>query len=119
MNTVGKFKDKGRSNCTMLLFGDGDGGGGPQHEHIERIQRVSDLEGIPKVEFGTFDGFFKEVEATKQKLMTWEGELYLEGHNGTFTSMAEHKYYNRYMENLLRDTEILHYSAVLISKLHS
>ena len=25
--------------------------------------------------------------------MSWEGELYLEGHNGTYTSMAEHKYY--------------------------
>lgn len=24
-----KFKDKGRSNCAMLLFGEGDGGGGP------------------------------------------------------------------------------------------
>jgi len=41
--------------------------------------------------------------------MTWEGELYLELHNGTFTTMAEHKYYNRYMETLLRDVEILHY----------
>lgn len=45
--------------------------------------------------------------------MTYEGELYLEGHNGTFTSMAEHKYYNRYMEQLLRDTEIFYYWAEL------
>lgn len=29
MNTLEKFRDKGRSNQTMLLFGDGDGGGGP------------------------------------------------------------------------------------------
>ena len=39
--------------------------------------------------------------------MTWEGELYLEAHNGTYTSMAEHKHYNRFMEQLLRDTEML------------
>ena len=29
MNSVAKNKDKGRSNCSMLLYGDGDGGGGP------------------------------------------------------------------------------------------
>lgn len=55
----------------------------------------------------------------RTKLMTWEGELYLEGHNGTFTSMAEHKFYNRHMEQLLRDTEILHYSSCLLSKVES
>ena len=96
----------------MLLFGDGDGGGGPQLEHIEKLRRLTDLDGIPKVKFSNFKTFFSEMETTK--LMTWEGELYLEGHNGTFTSMAEHKFYNRYMEQLLRDTEILHYSCRLL-----
>lgn len=47
--------------------------------------------------------------------MTWEGELYLELHNGTYTTMAEHKFYNRFMETLLRDTEILHYLSFLNS----
>jgi alpha-mannosidase len=46
--------------------------------------------------------------------MTWEGELYLELHNGTYTSMAEHKLYNRFMETLLRDTEILGYLSFLV-----
>ena len=43
--------------------------------------------------------------------MTWEGELYLELHNGTYTSMSDHQYYNRFMEILLRDVEFLHYLA--------
>jgi len=43
--------------------------------------------------------------------MTWEGELYLELHNGTYTNMAEHKYYNRYMETLFRDIEFFYYFA--------
>ncbi len=34
------YKDKGRSNSSLLLFGDGDGGGGPQIEHIERLERL-------------------------------------------------------------------------------
>lgn len=39
--------------------------------------------------------------------MKWEGELYLELHNGTYTSMAEVKLYCRRMETALRDLEIL------------
>ena len=59
MSNIEKFKDKGRSNVSMLLFGDGDGGGGPQIEHIERLKRLKDFEGVPKVEFSTFREFFK------------------------------------------------------------
>jgi len=80
------------------------------------LRRLEDLDGIPKVKFATFKEFFAEADATSKKLMTWEGELYLEGHNGTFTSMGEHKFYNRYMELLLRDTEIFYYVAELIAK---
>ena len=29
ISNITNFKDKGRSDCTMLLFGEGDGGGGP------------------------------------------------------------------------------------------
>ena len=101
--------DKGRTNCSLVLFGDGDGGGGPQLEHVERLMRVQDFDGIPKVKFSTCHEFFEEAESTQNKLMTWEGELYLELHNGSFTSMAEHKYYNRFMETLLRDVEIFFY----------
>ncbi len=39
--------------------------------------------------------------------MKWEGELYLELHNGTYTSVAEIKNYCRRMEIRLRDTEII------------
>jgi alpha-mannosidase len=46
--------------------------------------------------------------------MKWEGELYLELHNGTYTSMAEVKKYCRHMEILLRDTEILSVIASLL-----
>ena len=100
----------------MLLFGDGDGGGGPQYEHLEKLKRLEDLDGIPKVKFSTFNEFFSEAEKTQKKLMTWEGELYLEGHNGTYTSMSEHKFYNRHMEILLRDMEFFHYFAGLKQK---
>ena len=113
---VEKNNDKGRTNSSLLLFGDGDGGGGPQLSHVERLVRVQDFDGIPKVKFSTCHEFFEEAKATSKKLMTWEGELYLELHNGTFTTMAEHKFYNRYMETLLRDVEIFFYLSTLIGK---
>jgi alpha-mannosidase len=29
LDNVKNFKDKGRTDCALVLFGDGDGGGGP------------------------------------------------------------------------------------------
>jgi len=48
--------------------------------------------------------------------MKWEGELYLELHNGTYTSMSDNKKYNREMEVILRDLEILSSYAGLINE---
>jgi len=48
--------------------------------------------------------------------MKWEGELYLELHNGTYTSVAEIKNYCRRMEIRLRDVEILNSFAALTGK---
>lgn len=55
------FKDKGRSNCSLLLFGDGDGGGGPHREMIERLKRINDLDGLPKVELSTCEAFYDRL----------------------------------------------------------
>ena len=35
------FKDKGRSNEAMMLFGYGDGGGGPTEEMVMRLDALS------------------------------------------------------------------------------
>lgn len=52
------FKDKGRSNSSLLLFGDGDGGGGPQMDHIEKLERLKNFDGAPKVKFSSVHEFF-------------------------------------------------------------
>jgi alpha-mannosidase len=48
--------------------------------------------------------------------MKWEGELYLELHNGTYTSVSDIKRYNREMEIYLRDVEIISSYAAMINQ---
>ena len=43
-----QFKDKGRSRRSLLLFGHGDGGGGPTEGMLERLERVGDVDGLPR-----------------------------------------------------------------------
>ena len=40
---------RGRRHASLLLFGYGDGGGGPTREMVERARRFADLEGMPRV----------------------------------------------------------------------
>ncbi len=43
------FRDAGPASRSLLLFGYGDGGGGPTREMVERAHRFADLEGMPRV----------------------------------------------------------------------
>lgn len=108
LKTVVNNKEKGRVNQSMLLYGYGDGGGGPTPAMIERGLRMKDIDGLPKVTFEqTASEFFQELETHKANLNTWSGELYLEMHNATYTSQAELKKNNRAVQNLFRDAEFL------------
>jgi alpha-mannosidase len=108
-------KDKLYSNKSLLLYGNGDGGGGPLRPMLERIKRFSDISGMPAdVKFGNPELFYKELEETSHDLNTWQGELYFELHRGTYTSHGLIKKYNRKCELLLREVEILW--CILIAK---
>lgn len=100
-----EFKQKNMISSALMLFGIGDGGGGPGPEHLERIKREHDLEGMPKVQYEKSVDFFKRLDTLSQQLPVWRGELYLERHQGTLTSQARNKYYNRKLELALVQTE--------------
>jgi alpha-mannosidase len=51
---VRNHKDKDNSNESLLLIGHGDGGGGPHPDMIERLERMTNVEGLPQVQFGYF-----------------------------------------------------------------
>ena len=107
LKTVTNNKDKGRTHDQMLLFGYGDGGGGPTPDMIERLNRLSSVEGFPKIVVSTPNKFFEAVQESSDMLCEWWGELYFELHRGTYTSHAKLKEYNRRFEFMMMDIEFL------------
>ncbi|XP_053320714.1 alpha-mannosidase 2C1 [Spea bombifrons] len=107
LKTVKNNRDKGRINTSMFLYGFGDGGGGPTEKMLGRLKRMENTDGLPRVKLSTPDTFFSAVETDTSQLCTWVGELFLELHNGTYTTQAQIKKENRRCEQLLHDVEIL------------
>ena len=103
-----RFAQKDIQNEFLNLYGIGDGGGGPSRLHIERARRLTSTEGVPKVKFAFAQEFFEKIaETAPETLPKWVGELYLELHRGTLTTQGKMKWYNRRLENTLRDVELL------------
>ncbi len=96
----------------LLVFGAGDGGGGPQETHLELLKRQRDMYGLPKVEMSTSLDFFKHLETLGVSDVHC-GELYLETHQGTYTTQAKNKYYNRLCERLLHNAEVISVQRLL------
>lgn len=106
--SVKNYKDDGRLDQSLYVFGHGDGGGGPTERHLEFLRRGRLAPNYPDIATRkrAID-FFREAKAKSRDLMTWVGELYLELHRGTYTSQAANKKNNRECEFLLRDAEWL------------
>lgn len=100
----------------LAAYGYGDGGGGPMNEMIEAARRVKDLEGCPRAEHMTVSKFMQGVRDELKDLPEWSGELYLELHRGTLTSIAGIKRGNRKSELAMRDAEFMATLAALQGK---
>ncbi len=115
MGTWRRYQQKEYSNETIVSFGYGDGGGGPTDEMLETQRRLEyGLPGVPNTAMSFAGDFLDRVEKNfKQncemmgRIPKWVGELYLEFHRGTYTSMAKNKKNNRECEFLLMETETL------------
>ncbi len=89
----------------MLVYGVGDGGGGPSQTSVERCRRNQDVPYLPKVKFGTAQGYFDGLRGLE--LPNYEGEMYLEKHRGTYTSQSNNKNDNRIFEERMAGLETL------------
>lgn len=105
------YQDKELNQDLLISYGYGDGGGGVSREMLECRRRLDKLPGMPNIKTSSASDYFKRlhktVENTTQPMATWDGELYLEYHRGTFTSQAYNKKMNRFLENLYRKAEWL------------
>ncbi|MBX3010575.1 MAG: alpha-mannosidase [Caldilineaceae bacterium] len=99
------YQDKGISDHALMIFGIGDGGGGPGEEHLERLARIQNLAGLSPVTQAPTAAFFPVWAKDADRFPTWVGELYLERHQGTLTTQARNKWYNRKAEIGLREWE--------------
>lgn len=102
-----QYPEAGIAPIGMVLFGSGDGGGGPSEVHAEVARRSAHLLGLPTLTPGTAADFFGELAAYAHRLPRWRGELYLEKHQGTLTTQAAVKAGNRRLEHTLHDLEYL------------
>ncbi|XP_068847464.1 alpha-mannosidase 2C1 isoform X4 [Capricornis sumatraensis] len=107
LKTVAKNRDKGRTNHSAFLFGFGDGGGGPTQTMVDRLKRLCNTDGLPRVQLSSPEQLFAALEGHSGQLCTWVGELFLELHNGTYTTHAQIKKGNRECERILHDVELL------------
>lgn len=101
------YIDKDQGGQTMNMFGYGDGGSGCTEEMIELMHRFDKLSVMPKCEHMGGAEFLEKNLKNNPNLETWDGELYLEMHRGTFTTKSNLKRENRKLEYKLRDAEIL------------
>lgn len=120
---------------SLNLFGEGDHGGGPTRDMLDRGIRWSQPGLVfPKLNFGSAQAFFSSVETKldsahsplwnyksvaaqnpelpastdgKIELPIWNDELYLEFHRGVFTTQAKHKQNMRESEEWLLNAEKL------------
>ncbi len=106
-----RYQQKDINKEVLNCFGYGDGGGGPTKEMIENVRRLEKgIPGAPSVRYGSVVDFFQRLEDRVGKhphMPRWYGELYLEYHRGTYTSMARNKKANRRSEFMTMDAEWL------------
>lgn len=104
-----RYQHKEMNNDVLLSYGHSDGGGGPTRDMIENgVRLMKGFSGIGKVRMELVKPYFDELKErclASDKMPKWDGELYLEYHRGTYTSMARNKKANRKSEYLYQDLE--------------
>ena len=124
MSSWNKHVSKKYTDLQVCTFGFGDGGGGPTAEMLENYRRLEKgIPGMPKVTMApstqTLDRIQEKFEKTCEQVKftpKWKGELYLEMHRGTYTSIAKNKKNNRKCEYLYQDAETLSVTEGIFNK---
>ncbi len=104
---VSKYEATTGLKESLILYGLGNHGGGPNREILDRVRGYGKLALAPRFAHTTPSPFLQQKRKEKLDLPLWQDELYLEYHQGTFTTQGAIKKNNRRSESLLAATEKL------------
>lgn len=110
-----KYLQKDYCDRTLTTFGYGDGGGGPTKKMLETEERLK--YGLPGMPVTVTEFLLPHLDKVREQFdencklskrtPRWVGELYLEYHRGTYTSIGKNKRGNRKSEYALQKAETL------------
>lgn len=109
LQSVAAYREHGRSDASVYIYGDGNGGGGPTEEMLERVEL---FRSIVKPEGTATTSLVSRywtalAESPADALPVWHGELYGEMHRGVYTTDVELKQWHAHCEVLLDVVERL------------
>ncbi len=119
VETWRNYQDKENNPESLLLFGWGDGGGGPSENMLERIAQLAHFPALPAVRQVNVSQWFSDIvgrAGTDVALPVWVGEIYLEYHRGTLTTQGRTKYLHRRAERALISAETVASMAALLGE---
>ncbi len=107
LQELAELKAKHGVDKLLILFGQGDHGGGPMPEMVNRATELMHMPGFPKVRFSKAQAYFETIKALPASagFPVVNDELYVKTHRGTFTTDSQVKRDNRRCEVLLMNTE--------------
>lgn len=105
--TYEKILHKDADGRILMAYGHGDGGGGPTPAMLDFLRLAQAFPALPRTHFSTALSFFEALASERASFPTWQGELYLETHQGTLTSQAQVKADNHACETALHNAELL------------
>lgn len=110
LGTWKRYEPKALHDEVMICYGHGDGGGGPTRDMVQRGKVLQQgIPGAPKLRMEGLrpylDRLGAKMDARGDDFPIWNGELYLQYHRGTLTSVAKNKANNRNAERCLRELE--------------
>ncbi|MDG2404241.1 MAG: glycoside hydrolase family 38 C-terminal domain-containing protein, partial [Paracoccaceae bacterium] len=110
LGTWKRYEPKALHDEVMICYGHGDGGGGPTRDMVQRGIRIErGIPGAPKLRMEGLRPYLDrlgiKMDARADDFPIWDGELYLQYHRGTLTSVAKNKANNRNAERAMRELE--------------
>lgn len=106
-NSIDKNADAANTGLVPIIFGYGDGGGGPTREMLENMEYLDQEKDLFLLKDDPIGKWVSSLKEKAKQLPEYTGELYLEYHRGTYTTHGEIKKANRELESVLMVREAM------------